>query len=64
MLTQYQFDMRETEAICGPLPYAIEDGVRITADWIKWSLAEREISGGLTWRQTGSCVKQRVAFGS
>jgi GlcNAc-P-P-Und epimerase len=34
MLTQYQFDMRETEAICGPLPYAIEDGVRITADWI------------------------------
>jgi nucleoside-diphosphate-sugar epimerase len=34
MLTQYQFDMRETEAICGPLPYTIEDGVRITADWL------------------------------
>jgi GlcNAc-P-P-Und epimerase len=34
MLTQYQFDMRETEAICGPLPYTIEDGVRLTADWI------------------------------
>jgi nucleoside-diphosphate-sugar epimerase len=34
MLTQYRFDMRETEAICGPLPYTIEDGVRITADWI------------------------------
>jgi nucleoside-diphosphate-sugar epimerase len=34
MLTQYQFDMRETEMICGPLPYTIEDGVRITADWI------------------------------
>jgi GlcNAc-P-P-Und epimerase len=34
MLTQYQFDVRETEAICGPLPYTIEDGVRATADWI------------------------------
>ena len=34
MLTQYQFDMGETEAICGPLPYTIDDGVRITADWI------------------------------
>jgi nucleoside-diphosphate-sugar epimerase len=35
MLAQYQFVMRETEAICGPLPYAVEDGVRLTADWIK-----------------------------
>jgi nucleoside-diphosphate-sugar epimerase len=34
MLTQYQFDMRETEAICGPLPYSIEDGVKATTDWI------------------------------
>jgi len=34
MLTQYQFDMRETESICGPLPYTIEDGVRVTTDWI------------------------------
>jgi GlcNAc-P-P-Und epimerase len=34
ILTQYQFDMRETEAICGPLPYTTEDGVRVTTDWI------------------------------
>jgi nucleoside-diphosphate-sugar epimerase len=34
MLTQYQFDMRETEAICGPLPYSIEDGINATTDWI------------------------------
>jgi nucleoside-diphosphate-sugar epimerase len=34
MLTQYQFDMRETEAICGPLPYAIEDGIKATTDWM------------------------------
>jgi len=34
MLTQYQFDMRETETICGPLPYTIEDGLKLTADWI------------------------------
>lgn len=34
MLTQYQFDMRETEAICGPLPFTIEDGVKATTEWI------------------------------
>jgi GlcNAc-P-P-Und epimerase len=46
MLTQYQFDMRETEAICGPLPFTIEDGVRITADWINshsWGHRSRSI---------------------
>jgi nucleoside-diphosphate-sugar epimerase len=34
MLTQYQFDMRETEAICGPLPYSIDDGIKATTDWM------------------------------
>ena len=33
MLAQYQFDLRETEAICGPLPYTVEDGVKATTDW-------------------------------
>jgi nucleoside-diphosphate-sugar epimerase len=34
ILTQYQFDMRETEAICGPLPFTTEDGIKATTDWI------------------------------
>lgn len=34
MLTQYQFDMRETEAICGPLPYTTDDGIRETVAWM------------------------------
>ncbi|MBX4893846.1 MULTISPECIES: NAD-dependent epimerase/dehydratase family protein [Rhizobium] len=33
ILTEYQFDMSETEKICGPLPFSIEDGVKRTADW-------------------------------
>jgi nucleoside-diphosphate-sugar epimerase len=33
ILTEYQFDMSETEAICGPLPYSMDDGVRRTAQW-------------------------------
>jgi GlcNAc-P-P-Und epimerase len=33
MLTQYRFDLSETEVICGPLPYTEEDGVELTAAW-------------------------------
>lgn len=33
ILTEYQFDMSETETICGPLPYSMHDGVRRTAQW-------------------------------
>ena len=49
MLAQYRFDMRETEAICGPLPYTIEDGVRITAEWINGH--SRDIALGQTERE-------------
>jgi nucleoside-diphosphate-sugar epimerase len=35
VLTQYRFDMKPTEAVCGPLPYTIDQGVRETAAWIK-----------------------------
>jgi GlcNAc-P-P-Und epimerase len=54
MLTQYQFDMRETEAICGPLPYTMEEGVRITADWIvrHSQRPSSRPSRGLTERET------------
>ncbi|MGT2434906.1 NAD-dependent epimerase/dehydratase family protein [Bradyrhizobium betae] len=34
VLTQYRFDMRETEAVCGPLPYTMEQGVAETAKWL------------------------------
>jgi GlcNAc-P-P-Und epimerase len=33
VLTQYRFDLGPTEAICGPLPFTIERGVKETAAW-------------------------------
>ena len=35
VLTQYQFDLEPTEAICGPLPYTMEQGVAETAAWLR-----------------------------
>ena len=33
MRLEYVYDMSETEAVCGPLPYSFQDGVEIFADW-------------------------------
>ena len=33
ILTEYVIDLSETEAVCGPLPYGFEQGVRETVDW-------------------------------
>ena len=33
ILTEYQFDMSSTKAVCGDLPYTFEDGVKATAEW-------------------------------
>ena len=33
ILTEYQFDMTPTKAVCGDLPYTFEDGVKATAEW-------------------------------
>jgi GlcNAc-P-P-Und epimerase len=35
VLTQYRFDTKVTEAICGPLPHAMEQGVIETATWLR-----------------------------
>ena len=35
VLTEYRFDMRATEALCGPLPYSMDDGVKATIEWYK-----------------------------
>jgi nucleoside-diphosphate-sugar epimerase len=35
VLTQYRFDTTALEAICGPLPYTIEQGVAETAAWLR-----------------------------
>jgi len=35
VLTQYQFDLKSTEAVCGPLPYNMEQGVAETAAWLR-----------------------------
>jgi GlcNAc-P-P-Und epimerase len=33
ILTEYMFDLTSTEAVCGPLPFTYEDGVKATAKW-------------------------------
>jgi nucleoside-diphosphate-sugar epimerase len=35
VLTQYQFDLEPTEAVCGPLPFDTEQGVEATAAWLQ-----------------------------
>jgi len=35
VLTQYRFDTKAVEAICGPLPYTMEQGVATTAAWLR-----------------------------
>ncbi|MGY8683039.1 NAD(P)-dependent oxidoreductase [Bradyrhizobium sp. UFLA05-153] len=35
VLTQYQFDLRPTEAVCGPTPYTMEQGVAETVQWLR-----------------------------
>lgn len=35
VLTEYQFDLRATEEICGPLPYSMNDGVRELVAWFR-----------------------------
>ncbi|MBE3145220.1 MAG: NAD-dependent epimerase/dehydratase family protein [Planctomycetes bacterium] len=35
ILTEYQFDLANTEKVCGPLPYNMEQGVQETAVWIR-----------------------------
>jgi nucleoside-diphosphate-sugar epimerase len=34
ILTQYQFDLEATRAVCGPLPYTMAQGVAETARWL------------------------------
>lgn len=33
ILTEYVFDLRPTESVCGPLPFTYNEGVRETASW-------------------------------
>jgi nucleoside-diphosphate-sugar epimerase len=35
VLTQYQFDTHAIEAVCGPLPYDMEQGVAETVKWLR-----------------------------
>jgi len=42
VLAQYVIDLRETEAICGALPYSMEQGVTVTAQWLESHLAPRQ----------------------
>ncbi|MDQ3458147.1 MAG: NAD(P)-dependent oxidoreductase [Deinococcota bacterium] len=33
VLTEYTFDLSDTEAVCGPLPHTVSEGVKETAAW-------------------------------
>jgi nucleoside-diphosphate-sugar epimerase len=35
LVTNMVYDTNALEELCGPLPYSLERGVRITADWVK-----------------------------
>ena len=48
VLTQYRFDTKATEAVCGPLPYSMEQGVAETAAWL------RGLHGALTCSGPGA----------
>lgn len=42
ILTEYVFDTRQTEEVCGPLPVSYEEGVRSTAKWFKDEVTRNE----------------------
>mgnify|MGYP001290055818 CR=1 FL=1 len=35
VLTEYRVDLAETEKVCGPLPYTLQEGVKETAQWYR-----------------------------
>ena len=35
LITNMVYDMSDLENLCGKLPYNLEEGVKITADWMK-----------------------------
>ncbi len=35
VITPYTVDLRDTEAVCGPLPFTLLEGVRRTAPWVR-----------------------------
>lgn len=46
ILTEYRVDVTMTEAVCGPLPFSVEDGIRATAEWIRHGNNRIGIAGG------------------
>jgi len=43
--SEYVFDLSRTEAVCGPLPYTFEEGVRDTVAWHLAANSDSDISG-------------------
>ncbi|MGI8819429.1 MAG: NAD-dependent epimerase/dehydratase family protein [Chthoniobacterales bacterium] len=35
ILTEYTFDLSGTKTVCGPLPFTMEDGVKMTMRWVR-----------------------------
>lgn len=43
ILTEYQFDLSATKAVCGELPYSFTDGVKATAEWYCREIAYKPV---------------------
>lgn len=35
ILTEYVFDLSSTEGLCGPVPFSMQDGVKLTVEWLR-----------------------------
>jgi len=35
IMTEYVFDLSETKNLCGPAPFSMQDGVRLTIEWLR-----------------------------
>lgn len=46
VMTESIYDLRETEAICGPLPFTMEEGVAETAGWFRRLTSPRDGTDG------------------
>ena len=54
ILTEYIFDLSETERICGPLPFSVDQGVERLARWFLQKQAERTITASASVVNSGN----------
>jgi len=60
VLTQYQFDLKPIEAVCGPLPYNMEQGVEETAAWLRELPPGPDVAGHPDHRIAGKPPVEKI----